>query len=105
MIHITKKAAEEVERISNGEDIGHTSIRVRVIGGGCAGLSYDMYFDDQVTEMDEVFQFDNIKVAVDPLSFQYLDEVTIDFIEGPIGSGFKFSSIIFFYRCLPIIYL
>jgi Fe-S cluster assembly iron-binding protein IscA len=27
------------------------SLRLRVVGGGCAGFSYDLYFDE-VTEVD-----------------------------------------------------
>ena len=90
MIHITEKAAKMVEEISESEGIGHLTIRVRVVGGGCAGFSHDMVFDDQISEMDEVETFDNIKIVVDPLSYQYLDEVTIDFVDGPMGAGFKF---------------
>lgn len=90
MIHITEKAAKAVVEISESEGIGHLTIRVRVIGGGCAGFTHDMVFDDQITDMDEIEEFDNIKIVVDPLSYQYLDEVTIDFVDGPMGAGFKF---------------
>ena len=92
MIHLTEKAAKKIEEISNEEGIGYYSVRVRVVGGGCAGFTYDMYFDDQVGEMDEVFELDGVKVIADPLSFQYLDEVVIDYQEGPISAGFKFNN-------------
>lgn len=92
MIHITETAAKKIEAISNEEGIGHYSVRVRVIGGGCAGFSYDMYFDDQVGELDEVFELDGTKVVVDPMSFQYLDEMAIDYVEGSISAGFKFNN-------------
>lgn len=92
MIHITEKAAKKIEEISNEEGIGHYSVRVKVIGGGCAGFTYDMYYDDQVGEMDEVCELDGVKVVVDPLSFQYLDEVVIDYMDGPISAGFKFNN-------------
>jgi iron-sulfur cluster insertion protein len=90
MIHLTEKAAKKIEEISNDEGIGHYSIRVRIIGGGCAGFSYDLFFDDQETPLDEVAEFDGVKLISDPLSYQYLDEATIDYIDGPISSGFKF---------------
>lgn len=92
MIHITEKAAKKIEEISNEEGIGHYSVRVKVIGGGCAGFTYDMFFDDTVGEMDEVFELDGVKVITDPLSFQYLDEVVIDYLDGPISAGFKFNN-------------
>jgi iron-sulfur cluster insertion protein len=92
MIHITEAAAKKIEEISNEEGIGHYSVRVRVVGGGCAGFTNDMYFDDKVGEMDEVFELDGVKVITDPLSFQYLDETVIDYVEGPISAGFKFNN-------------
>lgn len=90
MLHITEKAAKQVEEISNSDGVGHYSIRVKVIGGGCAGFTYDMYFDDTIGDLDEVIELDGVKVICDPMSFQYLDEVVIDWVETPSGGGFKF---------------
>lgn len=94
MIYLTEKAAKHIVEIAEAEGIGHQTVRVKVIGGGCAGFTNDMFFDDQVSDMDEVFDitdhFGSVKVVCDPLSFQYLDESTIDWVESPYGSGFKF---------------
>jgi iron-sulfur cluster insertion protein len=90
MIHITEKAAKMIEEISNSEGLGHYTVRVKVVGGGCAGFSYDMYFDDTIGELDEVTEMDGVKVVVDALSFQYMDEVTMDFIDTEMQRGFKF---------------
>lgn len=90
MINITEQAAEKIIEISEGDDLGHYSIRVRVIGGGCAGFSYDLYYDDNPTEMDEVVTQHNVTVIVDPLSFQYLDGITIDYMVKDFAQGFKF---------------
>lgn len=92
MIHLTEKAAKKIEEISNSDGIGHYIIRVKVVGGGCAGFTNDMYFDDQIGEMDEVTELDGIKIISDPLSFQYLDESVIDYLDGPLGGGFKFNN-------------
>jgi len=92
MIHLTEKAAKKIEEISNSEGIGHNIIRVKVVGGGCAGFSYDLFFDDQSSPLDEVSELDGVKIIADPLSFQYLDEMVVDYVEGPINSGFKFSN-------------
>ena len=92
MIDFTENAIKAVKEISNGEGIGHFNVRLRVIGGGCAGFSYDMYFEDKIGDMDEVFEFDGIKAVVDPLSNQYLENVVVDFIDSQIGRGFKFNN-------------
>lgn len=94
MIQITEKAALKIKEISDSEGIGHYNVRVRVVGGGCAGFTYDMYYEEKIGDMDEVVEitdyYGTIKVVVDPLSFQYLDEVTIDYIDSQFGAGFKF---------------
>ena len=92
MIYVTEKAANKIKEIALGEGINHCNIRIKVIGGGCAGFSYDMYYEDNVSDLDETIESDGVKVVVDPLSWQYLDEVSIDYVEGPLGAGFKFNN-------------
>jgi iron-sulfur cluster insertion protein len=92
MIDITENAIKAVKQISEETGVGHFTIRLRVIGGGCSGFNYDMYYEDKVSEMDEVFEISDIKVVVDPLSMQYLDGVSVDYVEGMFGNGFKFNN-------------
>jgi iron-sulfur cluster assembly protein len=53
-----------------------------------------MTFDDQISDVDEVIEvtdhYGSIKIIVDQISYQYLDESTIDWIDSMIGGGFKF---------------
>ena len=92
MIAITPLAAEKVREISEAEGLHEQGLRLRVVGGGCAGFTYDLYFEDQVTDMDEEFESKGVKLFVDPLSFQYLEDTEIDYVEGVHGSGFKFNN-------------
>lgn len=92
MITVTEKAASKVKEIAASENLEGQGLRLRVIGGGCAGFSYDLYFEDQVGDMDEEFESLGIKLYVDPLSYQYLENTEIDYVEGTHGSGFKFNN-------------
>lgn len=87
---LTEKAVQKLIEIAEAEGIGHQAVRIKIRGGGCAGFSYDMSFDDTVNETDEVVEQDGCKLICDPVSYQYLDEVEIDWQDGLIGSGFKF---------------
>jgi len=91
-ISITEKAAEKVKEIAGDEGLEGQGLRLRVIGGGCAGFNYDLYFEDKPTPMDEEFEAQGVKMFIDPLSFQYLDGTEIDFVDGLYGSGFKFQN-------------
>ena len=92
MITVTELAAAKIKEIADAENLHGQGIRVRVVGGGCSGFTHDLYFDEAVGEMDEEFESRGIKLYIDPLSLQYLEDVEIDFTEGIHASGFKFNN-------------
>ncbi len=92
MITITKTAADKVKDISKEEGLASQGLRLRVIGGGCAGFNYDLYFEEKPTAMDESFECEGVMLYVDPLSYQYLDGTEVDYIDGLYGAGFKFNN-------------
>ena len=57
---------------------------------GCSGLSYTLEYVDNVDTNDEVFEFDDIKIFVDPKSSLFLIGTQMDYVEGELESGFKF---------------
>ena len=57
---------------------------------GCSGLSYTLQYVDIVDDNDEIFEFDNIKIFVDPKSSLFLIGTQMDYVEGELESGFKF---------------
>ena len=92
MITITELAATKVREISTSEGLHGQGLRLRVIGGGCAGFQYDLYFEEKPTDLDERFESNGVSLYVDPLSYQYLDQTEIDYVESAQGSGFKFQN-------------
>jgi iron-sulfur cluster assembly accessory protein len=92
MVHITPVAATKVNEIRGQEGIEDTmALRLRVVGGGCAGFSYDLYFDEPA-EVDRQFEIEGVKVVVDEMSLMYLVGTEIDYVEGLQGAGFKFNN-------------
>jgi iron-sulfur cluster insertion protein len=90
ILGLTDKAAEKVREIQTAEGIEPSyGLRLRVVGGGCSGFAYDLYFD-QVTDMDRTFDSHGVKLVVDQMSLQYLAGTTVDYVEGLQGAGFKF---------------
>ena len=90
MPNLTTRAAEKVKEIRNAEGLADQGLRVRVIGGGCAGFSYDLFFEDETSEMDQTFTSHGIPIYVDMMSAQYVEGTEIDYVEGLQGAGFKF---------------
>ncbi|MBM3987553.1 MAG: iron-sulfur cluster assembly accessory protein [Planctomycetes bacterium] len=93
MIQLTERAAHEVRRIVAEQKLPDaTALRVGVKGGGCSGFSYTLGFDDQVSETDQVYEVDGVRVVCDPKSFLYLNGTQIDFEDNLMGRGFKFGN-------------
>jgi iron-sulfur cluster insertion protein len=91
MIELTDIAKQKLKEIAESEGLANQFVRVRVVGGGCAGFSYDMCFEDKSGELDEIIEIEpDIKLAVDPISLQYLEGMTIDYLDSQFGAGFKF---------------
>ena len=94
MINLTDNAKKQLKQIATeyGDELP-IIIRASVVGGGCAGFSYNLEVinKNEITEFDETFQHDSTAiVCVDPLSYQYLDGVEIDYLVQAHGAGFKF---------------
>ena len=88
---ITEKASAKIKEISESEGIGHQSVRVLCRGAGCSGMVIEMEFDDHPSELDEVENIGEITVIIDPLSFQYVEGITMDYKTSALGSGFTFE--------------
>ena len=92
LVGLTPLAATKVNEIRDTEAIeSEMGLRLRVVGGGCAGFSYDLYFDTP-TEVDQQFEVQGVRVVVDEMSLMYLVGTQIDYVEGLQGAGFKFQN-------------
>jgi len=92
IITITDKAIQQIKTISVAENPdGTKGLRLAVTGGGCSGLSYKIEFSDQ-KDRDNVLQFDDVKVLIDPKSVIYLKGIVLDFKDGLNGKGFSFDN-------------
>ena len=93
MITLTANASNKVKEIQGAEDLTGQALRLRVIGGGCSGFTYDLFFDDEIDEtIDETFESHGVQLYVDMMSLTYLEGTEIDYVEGLYGAGFKFNN-------------
>lgn len=89
-IQVTDKALAKIRAVLKKESITEGGLRLGVQGGGCSGLSYNIRFEAQAEERDHVFQFDDVRIFVDPKSFIYLHGMTLDYQETLMQQGFVF---------------
>lgn len=92
MVKLTARAAEKVKAIRAEEKIEEVlGLRLKVMGGGCSGFSYDLFFD-QAQEVDQTFESQGVRLLCDQMSLMYLVGTEIDYVESVQGSGFKFTN-------------
>ena len=92
MIQVTEKAKQKVAEILSAENKIGQGLRVQVMGGGCSGFQYGLTFAESAGPTDTVIDCGSFKIYVDPVSSQYLDKATVDYIDGLNGSGFKIDN-------------
>lgn len=89
---LTPTAVEKVKNLLTAEGRDDLRLRVAVEPGGCSGLIYQLFFDEQLEEEDAVVAFDGVEVVVDPMSIPYLDGASIDFEDSIQKQGFTIDN-------------
>jgi len=92
MIALTESAALEVKKLLDQEGREDIALRVAVQPGGCSGLRYAMYLDDQVGDADVTEDQFGVRVVVDRMSAPYVSEAKIDFVDSLEQSGFTIDN-------------
>lgn len=92
MITLTDTASVKVKELIAQEGDETLMLRVAVRPGGCAGFSYEMFFDSQKDAEDTVAEQGGVAVVVDPSSAQLLTGATLDYKDGLQGAGFAIDN-------------
>ena len=93
MITVSDNAKEYIHEMMQAEGKAESSlVRVGVKGGGCSGLQYEMKFDTEIKQGDQVFEDKGIKLVVELKSLLYLYGTELDYSGGLEGKGFFFKN-------------
>lgn len=92
MIKVTENAKKQAVKLMEEDSKPNSFIRVGVQGGGCSGLMYQLEFDNEMKEGDQVFEDNGIQIVVDKKSYLYLIGTELDYSGGLNGKGFIFKN-------------
>ena len=92
MIQLSENAAGKVKELLVEEGRADIALRVAVQPGGCSGLRYAMYLDDQLSEKDVAAEQFGVRIVVDKMSMPYVSEAKIDFVDSLEASGFTIDN-------------
>jgi iron-sulfur cluster insertion protein len=111
LINFTLAAALKVKSLIDEEGNPALNLRVFITGGGCSGFQYGFSFDENINADDIVIEkkltasededggeggeggganggMGSVKLLIDAMSFQYLQNAEIDYREDVKGSEF-----------------
>jgi iron-sulfur cluster assembly accessory protein len=92
-ITLSIAASDAVRNILAERNLEGYALRVYVAGGGCSGVNFGMALDNNIRDVDTIFDANGVQVVVDEVSIDYLRGATIDFVNDPVrGAGFAVDS-------------
>ena len=93
LIQVTESAAAQIKRLLDADGkTGTHALRMKVVGGGCSGLQYQLSFDSQWKESDAVVEDNGVRVVIDEKSALYLVGTALDYVDSLMESGFKIQN-------------
>jgi iron-sulfur cluster assembly protein len=95
-VTLTEKAEFRLRAFLKGsaseENKPEKGVRISVKDGGCSGYEYGLEITSNPQPSDIVSKQGNVVIYVDAESAPLLEGVEVDFVEGVMDSGFKFSN-------------
>jgi iron-sulfur cluster assembly accessory protein len=93
LIELTEPAALRIRELLEREGkLATHGLRMKVIGGGCSGLRYELAFDDRIGDRDTQLEAHGVRLIVDEKSALYLTGTTLDYVDTLKESGFKMQN-------------
>ncbi|GAA4423642.1 HesB/IscA family protein [Actinokineospora soli] len=91
-VELTDAAATKAKALLDQEGRDDMHLRIAVQPGGCAGLRYQLFFDERSLDGDLMKDFGGLKVAVDRMSAPYVQGAVIDFVDTIEKQGFTIDN-------------
>jgi iron-sulfur cluster assembly protein len=91
-VRLSDAAATRIREIMAGSDGAYAGVRVGVVNGGCAGMSYTLDYADAAQPFEEVVEDKGVKVFIDPKAILFLIGTEMDFVREKLGNRFIFNN-------------
>ena len=92
ILTLTKSAVAKIKDMRDKEGKEGCGLRIGVVTGGCAGLSYDLRFQKTPYENDIIMDEEDLKIFINPESLSFIQGIEIDYVDTLKESGFKYRN-------------
>jgi len=89
---VTDPAVEQIRALMKERNLTEHALRVYVAGRSCSGLQYGLALEGEPRDNDIRYSFDDVALVIDPVSFEYMQGATIDYIQTSSGEGFHINN-------------
>lgn len=89
---LSDAAAARIREILTGAEGRYQGIRVGVVNGGCAGMSYTMDYAESAGPLEEVVEDKGVKIFIDPKAILFLVGTEMDFVRDKLAARFVFNN-------------
>jgi len=90
-VEATERALRRVAEVLRDESPGSV-LRISVNGGGCSGFQYNFDIAPAAEDGDLILGDEQARLAIDPLSLDFIKGARIDFVDDLMGSAFKIEN-------------
>jgi iron-sulfur cluster assembly accessory protein len=80
-VTLTDAAAAKAKSLLDQEGRDDLALRIAVQPGGCAGLRYNLFFDDRTLDGDLNAEFGGVRLTVDRMTAPYVEGALIDYAD------------------------
>ncbi|MBI3675505.1 MAG: iron-sulfur cluster assembly accessory protein [Proteobacteria bacterium] len=91
-VRLSDAAAARIRDIMAASDGKHQGVRVGVVNGGCAGMSYTLDYADAPQAFEEVVEDKGVKIFIDPKAIMFLIGTEMDFVRDKLAARFVFNN-------------
>ena len=91
-VTLSEAAAAKAKALLDQEGRDDMHLRIAVQPGGCAGLRYQLFFDERQLDGDNRTDWGGFDLVVDRMSLPYLGGATIDFVDTIEKQGFTIDN-------------
>ena len=91
-VTMTDAASTTAKALLDQEGRDDLALRIAVQPGGCAGLRYNLFFDDRTLDGDLTADFGGVTLTVDRMSSPYVQGAIIDFVDTSEKQGFTIDN-------------
>jgi iron-sulfur cluster assembly protein len=91
-VKLSDAAAARIHEIMEKAEGKYQGVRVGVVNGGCAGMSYTMDYAEETKPFEEMVEDKGVKIFIDPKAILFLIGTEMDFVREKLASRFIFKN-------------